>query len=102
VLKSAIYGLITNASPGLSILYRRNSVWCGAQYNSTASCHPDPVSSKARDNENGFFSERVKINEPQWKEREIHFNYINDSVVTKYEKTVTVTIIGVDSSVSDS
>jgi hypothetical protein len=91
VLKSAIHGLITNASPELSILPRRNSVWCGAQYNSTASCHSDPVSSKAKGNENRFFPELVKINEPEWKEREIHFNYINDSVVIKYEGTVTVT-----------
>jgi hypothetical protein len=28
---------------------------------------------------------------PEWKEREIHFNYINDSIVIKYEETVTVT-----------
>jgi len=64
VLKSAIHGLITNASPGLSILYKRNSVRCGAQYKSTAPRHPDPVSCKARGKENGFFSERVKIIEP--------------------------------------
>jgi hypothetical protein len=93
VLKSAMHGLITNASPGLSILYRRNSVWCGSQYNSTAPGHPNPVSSKARGNENAFFSERLKINEPEWKEREIHFNYINDSVVIKYEEKVTVTLL---------
>jgi len=59
------------------------------QFNCTGS--PNPVSSKARGNENGFFSERVKIKEPEWKEREIYFNYINDSVVIKYEGTVTVT-----------
>jgi hypothetical protein len=85
VLKSAIHGLITNASPGLSILYRRNSARCADKYNSTAPGHPNSVSSKARGNENGFFSERVKINEPEWKERKIYFNYINDSVVIKYE-----------------
>lgn len=90
VLKSAIHVLIANASPGLSIHYRRNSVLCGAQYNSSALRHPHPASSKARGNENGLFPERVKINEPEWKEREIHFNYINDSVVTKYEGTVAV------------
>jgi len=89
VLKSAVHGIITNVSPGLSILYKRNSVWCGAQYKSTAPRHPDPVSSKARGNENGFFSEPVKIIEPEWKEREIHFNYINDSLVIKSEGTVT-------------
>jgi hypothetical protein len=101
VLKSAIHGINTNASPGLSILYKRNSVWCGAQYKSTAPRHPDPVSSKARGNENELFSERVKIIEPGWKGRKLRFNYINDSVVIKCEGTVTVTIIGADSSVSD-
>jgi len=62
---------------------------------------PHPVSSKARSNENGFFSERVKIIEPEWKEREIHFNYINDIVAIKCEESDSDRIIGADSSVSD-
>jgi len=43
VLKFVIHGIITNASTGLSILYEGNSVWCGAQYKSTAPRPPPPT-----------------------------------------------------------